>query len=95
MIAQEKVDCYYCGARFGVGDPAADEHWRDCPEHPAREALDLAGALRGYVEEIKMAIKILNDPTEPEGVLNQCAKRLRELSRKIEETKGINNDSVG
>jgi hypothetical protein len=33
------TECNYCAAVFANTDPTARTHWRDCPQHPAREVL--------------------------------------------------------
>ena len=38
-IAPTWIECAYCAARFAPGDPAQNDHWRDCEKHPARAAL--------------------------------------------------------
>lgn len=80
------IDCYYCGQRFYVGDPAADSHWCNCVEHPARAVLDLAAVVKEYVTDIQMAAAILDDTQKFKlETLDQCAESLRALARRIEE----------
>jgi len=41
---RDTIICHYCRRQFtlGVDDLSADEHWRECPKHPARNKLDTA-----------------------------------------------------
>jgi hypothetical protein len=39
-LARRAIECHYCGAVMAADDAQAQRtHWRDCPQHPAREVL--------------------------------------------------------
>lgn len=39
-LARTAAECAYCGKVFAADDPAQADHWRNCPDHPARAELE-------------------------------------------------------